>query len=97
MLKLFRVTSLVEGISYLLILCVSLGLISRDFVFEMGMAHGALFMLFFVFSMLAAHKQGWSVTIWVLLLLSALVPFAFVAVEMFLQKQISQQQQEAIA
>jgi len=95
MLKLFRITSLIEGMSYLIILCVSLGLISRDLVYSIGMTHGALFVLFFVFLILASHKQGWSVTVWFLLLLSAFVPFAFVAVEMFLQKQLCKK--EAIA
>lgn len=92
MLKFFRIVSLIEGMSYLIILCVTLGLISRDLVFAIGMAHGALFVLFFVFSILAAHKQGWSVTVWFLLLLSAIVPFAFVAVEMFIQKQLCKQE-----
>ena len=58
MLKLFRVVSLIEGMSYLLILCVSLGFISRDFVSTLGMAHGALFVVYVALSMLASRKQG---------------------------------------
>ena len=37
MLKLFRAASFIEGMSYLVILCVTIGLISRDF--EIGRAH----------------------------------------------------------
>jgi integral membrane protein len=86
MLKIFRVASLLEGCSYLLILTASFGIISREFVFPIGMAHGVLFLLYFVLSLLASHKQGWSVGLWLLVLLAAIVPFAFIPVEMFLQK-----------
>lgn len=88
MLKLFRIVSLIEGMSYLLILCVSLGFISRDLVSTIGMGHGALFVLYVVLSILAARKQGWSMGVWFLLFLSALIPFAFVLVEMFLEKEL---------
>ncbi len=88
MLKIFRITSLLEGASYLLILCVSLGLISRKFVFTIGMAHGVLFLAYFVLSLLASHKQGWSVVVRLLVLLAAIIPFAFVPFEMFLQKEL---------
>jgi len=88
MLKLFRIASWLEGFSYLAILCVSLGLISREFVFPIGITHGVLFLLYFVFSLLASHKQGWSVLVWLVLLLAAIIPFAFLGVEIFLQKEL---------
>ena len=88
MLKIFRVASLLEGCSYLLILCVSFGLIGRDLVFILGTAHGALFLLYFVLSLLASHRQAWSVIVWLLVLLASIIPFAFVAVEFFLKKEL---------
>ena len=88
MLKLFRVASLLEGCSYLAILCVTLGFISRDFVSVIGMTHGVLFCLYFLLSLLASHKQAWSVTVWIMVLVAAFIPFAFVPVEMFLQKEL---------
>lgn len=88
MLKLFRIASLLEGCSFLLILSVSFGLISRDLVFPIGMGHGVLFMLYFVFSLLASHKQGWSVLVWLTVLLAAVIPFAFIPVEIFLQREL---------
>jgi integral membrane protein len=88
MLKLFRIASLLEGCSYLLILTASFVIISREFIFPIGMAHGVLFLLYFVLSLLASHKQGWSVGLWLLVLLAAIVPFAFIPVEMFLQKEL---------
>lgn len=86
MLKFFRVASLVEGMSYLLILCVTLGFISRDHVSSLGMGHGVLFILYVVLSLLVTRQQGWSPRVWLLLFLSALIPFAFIPVEIFLQK-----------
>ncbi|MFL0801018.1 MAG: DUF3817 domain-containing protein [Agarilytica sp.] len=87
MLKVFRVASLLEGVSYLLILSVSLEIISREFVFAIGMVHGVLFLAYMVLSLLASHKQGWSVVVWFLVLLAAVVPFAFIAVEVFIRQE----------
>lgn len=87
MLKVFRAVSLLEGCSYLLILCVSIGVVSREFVFVLGMAHGVLFVLYFLFSLMASHKQGWSVVVWLLVLLAAVIPLAFVLVELFVRKE----------
>lgn len=84
----FRIASLLEGCSYLLILCVSLGLISREFVFVLGIAHGVLFILYFVLSLLVSHKQTWSLVTWFLVFLASIVPFAFVLVEIFVRKNL---------
>ena len=90
-MKLFRLISLLEGISYLVILSVTLGFISRDFVSILGITHGVLFMLYFVMSLQVSHKQGWSVLVWLLVLMASLIPFAFIAVELFLRKEESKQ------
>ncbi|MDO6682618.1 MULTISPECIES: DUF3817 domain-containing protein [unclassified Oceanobacter] len=87
MLSFFRTVSLLEGLSYLVILSVTLGLISRDYVSLLGMTHGVLFMLYMVCSLLVVNKQQWSVGVWVLVLLASLIPFAFIPVELFLRKQ----------
>ena len=71
MLKFFRIASVLEGVSYLVILCVTLGFIDRAYVFNIGMTHGALFVLYFVLSLLASHKQGWSVVVWMREIFSA--------------------------
>lgn len=86
MLNVFRAISLLEGLSYLLILSVTLGVISRDFVFFLGMGHGVLFTLYLLFSLIVSGKKEWSVGVWLLLFLASLVPFAFIPVEMFLKK-----------
>ncbi len=61
-MKYFRVASVMEGLSYLVILSVSLGIISREFVFYIGMTHGVLFLVYLILSTIASHKQGWSVS-----------------------------------
>jgi len=86
MLKSFRVVSIIEGLSFLMILCVTFGIISRDFVFQLGMFHGILFMVYLVLSLLVSNNKGWSILIWLALLLASVIPFAFVIVEFFLRK-----------
>lgn len=96
MLKYFRVASLLEGVSYLIILCVSLNIISREFVFILGMLHGALFLLYFVLSLATSHQQGWSVITWLVILLAAIIPFAFLFVELFLQKKMRKNEESTL-
>lgn len=88
MLNFFRSSSVLEGLSYLIILCVSLGLISREYVSVLGMTHGVLFLIYFALSIVVSHKQSWSVFIWLLVFLASLVPFAFLLVEFFIRKEI---------
>ncbi len=91
MLKVFRVISLLEGLSFLAILSVTLGLVSRDFVFQLGMAHGVLFMLYLLLSVIVSNKQQWSVVTWLAISIASIVPFAFIAVEIFLNKVLGNQ------
>ncbi len=84
MLKYFRAISILEGLSFLAILSVTLGLVSRDFVFQLGMMHGVLFMLYLLLSLIVANKQRWSLLIWLSLFIASIVPFAFIVVEIFL-------------
>ena len=88
MVSLFRGLSFVEGVSYLLILCVSFGVISREYVFVLGISHGVLFMLYSVFSLVVAHRFSWPVWIWVLIFFAALIPGAFIFVEILIRKEL---------
>ena len=91
-MKYFRVASLLEGASYLAILSVTAGLISRDYVSVIGAAHGVLFILYLLLSLQASHKQGWSVITWLLIAFASVVPFAFIAVEVYLRKEMRGQE-----
>jgi len=88
-LNVFRAISILEGLSYLAILCVAYGVLSRDLGFPIGMTHGVLFMLYMVVSLAVAHKQGWSLKIWLPVFLASIVPLAFIGLEMYLQKTAS--------
>ena len=86
MMAFFRIISVLEGLSFLIILSVTLGFIGREYVFELGMGHGVLFMCYLVLSLIVATKRNWSLIVWLLVFLASLVPFAFIAVEFFLRK-----------
>lgn len=87
MLKLFRLVSLLEGISYILILSVTLGIISREYVFPLGVTHGVLFIIYMMLSLNVSHKQHWSLVVWLLVFFASIVPFAFIIAELFLRKE----------
>lgn len=86
MLKAFRAISVLEGLSYLVILGVTFGFISRDWVMTLGLTHGALFTLYFLASLVVTHKMAWPVWGWLLLLAVSVIPFAFIALEWFLRQ-----------
>lgn len=92
MLNSFRAISLLEGLSFLAILSVTLGLVSRDFVFQLGMAHGVLFMLYLFLSLIVSNTQRWSLKIWLPLFIASVVPFAFIGVEIYLSRMQGQRQ-----
>lgn len=89
MLQYFRLASFLEGLSFLLILSVTLGVISRDYVYFLGMGHGVLFLAYLVFSLIAAHKQSWSLIAWLLVFLASVTPFGFIGVDLFLKREIA--------
>lgn len=89
MLTAFRAISLIEGLSFLVILSVTLGVIPRDYVFMLGMTHGVLFLVYLIIALVVSGQRSWSVITWFLLWAAALVPFAFIAVDMFLRKEQS--------
>ncbi|MDP2562651.1 DUF3817 domain-containing protein [Psychrobium sp. 1_MG-2023] len=93
MLTLFRAVSLLEGLSYIAILSITMGFVSREFVSQVGMAHGILFMMYVFLSMQVCNKQRWSGKVSTLLFLASLVPFAFIPVELFVKKAINNPQQ----
>ena len=86
MLSTFRFISILEGCSYLIILGVTFGIISRDYVYALGMLHGLLFMLYLVFSLIVGGKKNWSLIVWLPVFFASLIPFAFILVELYLRK-----------
>jgi integral membrane protein len=81
MLKSFRMLSLFEGLSLLTLLFIAMPAkyqLGYDFVWQVGMTHGILWLTYVVLSLLVSHKQSWSVMFWMLVLVCSVIPFAFV-------------------
>ena len=99
MIKILRIVSLLEGLSYLAILSVTLGFISRDYVSTLGMTHGILFMVYVVQVLNLSHKEKWTSKQQLGLMLASVIPFAFIPAEVYLRKleQNKQQVQETTA
>lgn len=79
MIAIFRLISYLEGISYLLILFVTMPL---KYLFAspepnkvIGMAHGVLFLLYIVLAFLVRPKKKWNIKTLIIVLLCSIVPF----------------------
>jgi len=79
MLKLFRFTAILEGISYLSLFGLSMplkywGKIPEPNIY-IGYAHGFLFIAFVVLALIFCRQKKWSTRRFMVLLLAALLPF----------------------
>jgi integral membrane protein len=82
---------MLEGLSYLAILSVTLGFVSRDFVSLLGMLHGVLFMIYLLLALVVSNKQQWSIITFLSLFIASVVPFAFIAVEYLISRKLASQ------
>lgn len=80
MFKLFRLTAILEGISYLALFAVTMPLkymadlpMPNKYV---GYAHGALFIAYIILAVLFWFEKKWSIKKGVILLVASLLPFA---------------------
>ena len=84
-MKSFKILSMVEGISLLMLLFLAMPLkyqfnISGP-VFYVGITHGSLFLCYTVSSLAVSHKQGWSILTWLLVFLAGVIPFGFLMID----------------
>ena len=86
MITAFRMISVLEGLSYLVILSVTLGFIDREWVTALGMTHGVLFIIYLILSLIVSEKKGWSVFKLLIFFVASVVPFAFILIEVYLRK-----------
>ena len=86
----FRVISVVEGLSLVILLFIAVPL-----KYQMGMPivvkivgpiHGVLWLLYIVASLATSHKAKWSVLFWLLSLILSVIPFGFLLLEFLLKK-----------
>ncbi|MFC5045378.1 DUF3817 domain-containing protein [Aquimarina hainanensis] len=79
MLKAFKIISYLEGISFLLILFVTMPL---KYLFDspqpnqvIGMAHGLLFLLYVVFAIMMKEERKWNGKTLFIVLICSIIPF----------------------
>ena len=80
MLKIFRLLSIIEGMSLITLMCVALPAKYYfgyfDIVWDTGMIHGILWSIYFIMSLVVSHMEKWRVTLWIIALFASVIPFA---------------------
>ena len=91
LLKIFRALSIIEGLSLIALMCIAIPAKYYfgyfDIVWDVGMTHGILWMLYFVMSLAVSHVEKWKVTLWIMALFASVIPFAC----FFLEKKLKGQ------
>ena len=79
MIKVFRIISYLEGISYILLLFIAVPIkyYANDpsLVKLLGMPHGLLFVAYVMLSLVNSKKYNWSFIKTVVVLISSVIPF----------------------
>ena len=80
MLKVFRLLSIIEGLSLIALMCVALPAKYYfgyfDVVWDTGMIHGILWTTYFILSLIVSHREKWPVILWIIALFVSVIPFA---------------------
>lgn len=79
MLKVFRATAILEGISYLMLFGITMPLKYWADILEpnqyVGYAHGFLFILYVAFAILFCQERKWGLKRFLVLFVASLLPF----------------------
>jgi len=79
MLKVFRATAILEGISYLMLFGITMPLKYWADILEpnqyVGYAHGFLFILYVVLAILVCQERKWGLKRFLVLFVASLLPF----------------------
>jgi len=79
MINLFRITALLEGVSYILLLFIAVPIKylfdDPSYVKLLGMPHGILFIAYIFFSIAGKFKYKWGFKDFFIISLASLVPF----------------------
>lgn len=87
MLKIFKITAILEGISYLVLFANMLLIkptnleLYKTLLYPIGMSHGVLFIAYVLLAVLLKKSQNWSFPLLGFILLASLLPFATFYVE----------------
>jgi integral membrane protein len=87
MLKIFKLTAILEGISYLALFSNMLFIKPTNFdlyktlLYPIGMSHGILFIGYIVLAILLKKAQNWNYKTLAIILVASLVPFGTFYIE----------------
>lgn len=87
MLKIFKITAILEGISYLVLFSNMLFIKPNNFdlyhtlLYPIGMSHGVLFIAYILLAILLKRSQKWSLPVFGLILVASLIPFGTFYIE----------------
>ena len=94
MIQLYRKTALIEGVSYLILLFIAMPMKYffniPEAVKYFGWIHGILFLVFFIFLILAWIKYRWSIFRIALYLIASVLPFVPFILDKKLEKEYPQ-------
>ncbi|MFE3870748.1 DUF3817 domain-containing protein [Flavobacterium sp. ZS1P70] len=80
MLKIFKVTAILEGISYLVLFSNMLFIKPTNFalyktlLYPIGMSHGVLFIGYIILAILLKKSQKWDFKNFIIILIASLIP-----------------------
>lgn len=81
MFKIFKITAILEGISYLVLFTNMLFVkptnitLYKTLLYPIGMSHGVLFMAYVLLAILLKKYQNWNFKVFSLILIASLLPF----------------------
>jgi len=87
MLKIFKVTAILEGISYLVLFANMLFIKTNNpelyhiLLSPLGMAHGILFIGYIILAVLLRKPQNWDLKTFAIILIASLIPFGTFYIE----------------
>lgn len=83
-----RIIGFIEGVSYLILLCIAVPLKylagKPEAVKHVGMGHGVLFILYIFLVLLVSYKQKWSVKECVISIIASFIPLGTFYAEKFI-------------
>ncbi len=79
MLKIFRLISFLEGVSYLLLVFIAVPIKylgdNEAFVKMLGMPHGLLFIVYIILATMLKYELSWKPKMFWIILIASIVPF----------------------
>lgn len=87
MLKIFKITAILEGISYLALFANMLLIkpsnmdLYKSLLYPIGMSHGVLFIGYVLLAILLKKSQNWDLKTFAIILIASLLPFGTFYVE----------------